>query len=437
MIIGHNLMANNAIRNTNANSGSASTSMQKLSSGAAITTAADDAAGLAISEKMKGQIRGLDTASSNAQDAVSLVQTADGALTETTSILQRMRELANQASNDTNTAADREAISTEADELIAQLDNIANTTQFNTKNLLNGGAGVTGTSTNALDVVLGGTSATTDGSIVNITAASLASAATATRVAAFTDGVTVAAQTLTVSGTTFTFASGSTTADVVQTINQAGLGVTATATTANLTLTSSGVGSAATFTSDASASGTATIDVGVDATITTTDGSYSAVGNVVTMTSGASEGLKFSVGSTAAADITANNDSLTMQIGANQGQTMSVSINSMTSTALGVRGLDYSTQAGATSALSAIDVATATVSSERAKLGAYQNRLESTINNLGTTSENLTAAQSSVTDVDMASEMAEYSKDNVLSQAAQAMLAQANQQPQQVLKLLQ
>ncbi len=436
MIIGHNLMANNAIRNTNANSGSASTSMQKLSSGAAITTAADDAAGLAISEKMKGQIRGLDTASSNAQDGVSLVQTADGALTETTSILQRMRELANQASNDTNTTADRDAIQTEADELTAQLDNIANTTQFNTKNLLNGGAGVTGTSSNALDSVLGGTAATTDGASLSITGATLATAATATRTGAFASGVTTAAETLTVNGTTFSFAAGATTADVVKTINDAGIGVTATATTANLTLTTSDVGSAATFTSDTTTQGSAVVSVGVNATISAS-GSYNAVGNIVTMTSGTTEGLKIRIGSTAAATITANNDSLTMQIGANEGQTMSVSINSMTSSALGVSGLDFSTEAGAAAALSAIDVATATVSSERAKLGAYQNRLESTINNLSTTSENLTAAQSSVTDVDMASEMAEYSKDNVLSQAAQAMLAQANQQPQQVLKLLQ
>ena len=268
MIIGHNLMASNAIRNANSNATAASKSMAKLSSGNRITTAADDAAGLSISEKMKGQIRGLDQASTNAQDGVSLVQTADGALSETTSVLQRMRELAVQSSNDTNTTADRTAIQTESDQLAKQIDNIASTTQFNTKNLLDG--------------------------------------------------------------------------------------------TCNTTL----------------------------------------------------------------------------QIGANKGQTMSIAITSMSSTALAVNALALTTQTGSASAISSIDAATAKVSSQRASLGAYQNRLESTINNIGTTAENLTSAESSITDVDMAKEMATYSKNNILSQAAQAMISQANQQPQQVLQLL-
>jgi flagellin len=137
MIINHNMMAMNANRMANVNQTNASKAMAKLSSGLRINSAADDAAGLAISEKMKGQINGLNQASSNAQDGVSLVQTADGALNETTSVLQRMRELAVQEANDTNTTADRQAIQTETTQLIGQIDNIANTTQFNTKNLLN------------------------------------------------------------------------------------------------------------------------------------------------------------------------------------------------------------------------------------------------------------------------------------------------------------
>jgi flagellin len=439
MKIGHNLAAANAIRNTNANAATAGKSMEKLSSGLAITNAADDAAGLAISEKMKGQIRGLDQATKNAQNGVSLVQTADGALTETTSILQRMRELANQASNDSNTAADRTAIQTEATELTAQLDNIANTTQFNTKNLLNGGAGVSGTSNVALDVVIGGTGDTETGQLKLTAVSTLATAATATRAGAFAAGVVTAGtatKTITVNGKIFTMAVGATSAAVVKAINDASLGVTATASATDLVLTSTDVGKAATLKSDATVAGTITPTNGTDAKIVTSQGSYTATGTIVTMTDGKFKGLQIDIKSTSVATFDITNQSLKMQIGANQGQTMGISINSMTATALGVDNLKFDTQDNAAIALKAIDTATSTVSSERSKLGAYQNRLTSTINNLGTISENLTSAESSVTDVDMAKEMSEYSKNNILSQASQAMLAQANQQPQQVLQLL-
>jgi flagellin len=436
MIINHNMMAMNANRMANINQSNASKAMAQLSSGLRINGAADDASGLAISEKMKGQINGLNQASSNAQNGISLAQTAEGALNETTSVLQRMRELAVQSANDTNTTADRQAIQTETDQLTAQIDNIGNTTQFNTKNLLNGGAGVTGTSTLAADSVIGGTAATTDGSSVVVSAATLSTNATATRAGIFTGGVSTAAATLNVNGTNFSFAIGTTSAQALQAINNAGLGVTATASATDLTLTSNALGSAATFKSDAVAQGVTVASTGTDATITTVSGNYTAQGNVVTMTSGASQGLQMNIGSIAASTFNVKNNSLSMQIGANSGQTMAISINSMTSTALGVNGLNLTTQAGAQSAMDAIDKATATVSTERAKLGAYQNRLESTINNLGTSSQNLTSAQSQIADVDMAATMAEFSKDNVESQAAQAMLAQANQQPQQVLQLL-
>lgn len=143
MVINHNLMANNAIRSMNSNSASASKSMQKLSSGLRINSAADDAAGLAISEKMRGQIRGLDQASSNAQDGISMTQTAEGALNETQSILQRMRELSNQAANGTNTTDDRGSIQDEMNQLTSEINRIGNTTEFNTQKLLNGGIGST------------------------------------------------------------------------------------------------------------------------------------------------------------------------------------------------------------------------------------------------------------------------------------------------------
>lgn len=461
MKIGHNLMAANAIRNANVNSLAAGNSMEKLSSGLAITTAADDAAGLAISEKMKAQVRGLQTAANNAQDGVSLVQTADGALSETTSVLQRMRELATQAANDTNTTQDRAAIQTEVNALVQQLDNIGNTTQFNTKNLLDGNSGVKIDANNSNVSNLQGTADTKTGSIALSGTNTLAAVATKTGAAgvgligALATSTTAlnAAGTIGIGGVNYSF----TTADTVQTVldkinaDSASHGVMATwANGAGLTLTSTSAGSAAKV--DITAAGTGVLldatnlavstTKGTDASfsgasLTNLGGSYEAAGNHVTVTSGNYKGLSFDISSTASVTINvAQNNSLKLQIGSNAGQNMSISINDMRATALGVAGLNMSSAEGAKTALEAIDKAINTVSTERSKLGAYQNRLESTINNLGTTAENLTSAQSAVTDVDMAAEMAEFSKNNVLSQAAQAMLAQANQQPQQVLQLL-
>jgi flagellin len=275
MIINHNMGALNANRNMNINSTAAGKSMEKLSSGMRINRAGDDAAGLAISEKMRGQIRGLDQASANAQDGISMIQTAEGALNETHSILQRMRELAVQSSSDTNTTDDRAEIQLENAKLIEEIDRIATTTQFNGQNLLDatGGAG--------------------------------------------TDGI------------------------------------------------------------------------------------------------------------------------FTLQIGANTTQTTDITFADMQSAALGVDGVDLSADSDtSTAAIKTIDDAIKLVSDERATQGANQNRLEHTINNLGTSSENITSAESRIRDVDMAKEMSTFSKNNILSQAAQAMLAQANQQPQQVLQLL-
>jgi flagellin len=286
MRINHNIAALNTYRQLGAANNAQMSSMEKLSSGLRINKAGDDAAGLAISEKMRGQIRGLDMASKNSQDAISLIQTAEGALNETHSILQRMRELAVQSSNDTNTSDDRTALQNEVDELAKEITRIGNQTEFNQKKLLDG--------------------------------------------------------------------------------------------------------------------------------------------------QGAS--------------------SLTFQIGANEGQTLSLSINAMDAFSLGVgiggaaatassaatvtSGISIATGASATAAITTIDSAIQAVSDERSKLGANQNRLDHTINNLNASSENLTAAESRIRDVDMAKEMMQQTKNSILSQAAQAMLAQANQQPQGVLQLL-
>ncbi|MBA4507788.1 flagellin [Clostridium sporogenes] len=275
MIINHNLNAMNAHRNMGINTGNSAKAMEKLSSGLRINRAGDDAAGLSISEKMRAQIRGLNQASRNAQDGISLIQTAEGALNETHSILQRMRELSVQAANDTNVTVDREAIQEELTSLANEVDRIAKTTQFNEKNLLNGSLATTG--------------------------------------------------------------------------------------------------------------------------------------------------AKLQIGANKDADLT-----------------LEIKISGMDSTKLGIQAANVSVKDHATAqtAVENVNKAIKTVSTERSKLGAYQNRLEHTIANLDNASENLQAAESRVRDVDMAKEMMNFSKNNILQQAAQAMLAQANQAPQGVLQLL-
>lgn len=270
MRINHNIAALNTYRQLTSNTSNTAKSLEKLSSGLRVNRAGDDAAGLAISEKMRGQIRGLDQATRNAHDGISLIQTAEGALNETHSILQRMRELAVQSATDTNTDDDRAEIQKEVEQLQEEITRISTDTEFNTMALL--------------------------------------------------------------------------------------------------------------------------------------DGTYT--------------GKHF-------------------HIGANASQSVEFEIADMSASELGVDGVDLSDQADADTAIDTIDAAIATVSAERAKLGAMQNRLEHTINNLGTTSENLSASESRIRDVDMAKEMMEFTKNNILSQASQAMLAQANMQPQSILQLLQ
>lgn len=299
MRIQHNIAALNTHRNLGMNNAASSKNLEKLSSGYKINRAGDDAAGLAISEKMRGQIRGLDMASKNAQDSVSLIQTAEGALNETHSILQRMRELAVQSSNDTNVTSDRTALQLEINSLSEEVSRIANDTEFNTQKLLNGKF------TKDSVAVSGGNATTVSGKVFHI--------------------------------------------------------------------------------------------------------------------------------------------------GANSGQSIELSIGTMTASAIGVHvnsaagvaagsstaGINITTQTAADDSITIIDNAISKVSKTRASLGAVQNRLEHTINNLGTTSENLTAAESRIRDTDMAAEMMAFTKNNILTQAAQSMLAQANQQPQGVLQLLQ
>lgn len=407
MIINHNLASLNTLNALNRNQTSMSASLQKLSSGLRINSAADDAAGLAISEKMRGQISGLGKASSNAEDAISLLQTAEGALDETTSILQRMRELAVQASTDTLTASDKSDIQAEFTELTEEIDRIAKTTQFNTKNLLDGTM-----------------SAKTD-AVANVSTNTALSTATcaATCMADLADtagnslGIN-ACDTITVSYVKDgAMCSISLTGASTMTCMEAAFAC------AGITLGSCADGS---WTATASTAGSEGAVYGITFTVTDTDGNENLT---------AQNALSAWTQTTSATDARSNG-SANVLIGANTGQNFNISINAMDATSLGVNNLSVSTTSEADVAIKVIDTATAMVSAERGKMGAEENRLQHTINNLTTSSENITAAESRIRDVDMAAEMATYTKHSVIGQAATAMLAQANQLPEQVLSLL-
>lgn len=390
MIINHNMNALNAHRNMGVNNSAAGKSMEKLSSGLRINRAGDDAAGLAISEKMRGQIRGLTQASRNASDGISMIQTAEGALNETTNILQRMRELAVQASNDTNTTNDRNEIQKEIDALTQEVDRIANNTEFNTQKLLNGNkSGVGGDTVNAEVAAVTGTfkvefaNALAKDNVITIDGKSYK----VTQNDANNQGTTLK-QSLedTFKGYTFTFSNANKTITIAQKVGEDKEKI-------NIELNGKPIKS--------------TVEkVGVTAR-----------------------------------DEEISEGKAKVQVGANSNQSMSIEIGDMRAKALNIvdeRGISLSVLSAedANKAITAFDAALNEVSSQRANLGAVQNRLEYTISNLDNTAENLTSAESTLRDVDMAKEMMEYSKNNILNQAAQAMISQANQQPQNVLQLL-
>lgn len=396
MIINHNLASLNTYNRMQANQKATESSLAKLSSGLRINSAADDAAGLAISEKMRGQIRGLDQATSNAQDAQSLLQTAEGGLNESQSILQRMRELAVQASNDTNTTADRTALQTELSQLTTEVDRIANTTEFNTKKLLNG-------------------------SLAGATSQVAGQGALESTFANGSMNIAFSAASLSMTGKT----------DVIH-LNVVGFstGKFSTAKISVSTVLNNVAISNVTIHSASIAISTKTITGGAQ-TINI------AVANAAKATAGDTITISLQQG----AQATNGNGAISAQIGANAGQSLKIGINKMDSTSLGIRqtngsALDITSQTHADGAVFLINNAIQTVSIQRAQLGAYQNRLDHTINNLTTSSENLTSAESRIRDVDMAKEMTNYQKNSILNQASQAMLAQANQLPQGVLQLL-
>ncbi|MBQ8903729.1 MAG: flagellar hook protein [Oscillospiraceae bacterium] len=556
MVVQHNISAMNANNAMTRNVSGLGKSTEKLSTGYAINRAADNAAGLAISEKMRSQIRGLSQATSNANDAISLIQTAEGGLQETEDILQRMRELSVQSANGTYTDEDREQIQHEVDALKAEIDRIAESTEFNEMKLLDGSLdGATGATgeygarygvfisantkvdgTNALEKNLSLEGSTLTSSVNGVTVSLVDGASGEGAENAHWDK---AGTTLTINlkkGQTYTQ---SQIDDLIKNATQAKSAVSGgdaqESTPADVSLklksgvftftdeedyvTASGVRaqSAETSVADYLIGGTTENDGYAD-TIQFTSNNYGEDTRKITLATDvaagkewvektsttdnegtgikdgeftmhlatgveyseedleklmAKAGLDYDVElsdaaavkpdgdatlylqkKVAAADATAieikngeglgadknlgAGEGLTFQIGANgvEDQRLTVNIGDMSSTALGVGGLDISTQDGANSAINKIDDAIKTVSSQRAKLGAVQNRLEHTVNSLSTAEENLQSAESQIRDTDMASEMIKYTKSNILQQASQSMLAQANQQPQGVLQLL-
>ena len=538
MVVQHNMSAMNANGNLGVTTGMQAKSSEKLSSGYKINRAADDAAGLSISEKMRSQIRGLNKASDNAQDGISLIQTAEGALNESHSILQRMRELSVQASNGTETDDDREAVQNEISQLQEELTRISETTEFNTMKLLDGSQSGSTSSTGS-GPKFGVVDATLDGALVtsNVKGIKVATAASTTTKAGQETAIWAAdGKTLTLNlsknkvytqdeiddlianakqeDSTATGAPAEVKVSLKNGIFNADADTTAgTATVGGVKAVSddgtvTGFVGADTISFTANKYGTefnntvfkfafdkaagkeeveTNTAIEISGTNTVTEGQYTihlAAGkeytaedledilktagfdfdvklsgntpdepNTLFATSGASSVSDITMGDTAGAglgstdamwgqagyDSVSSGAGITLQIGANEGQTMSFSIDDMSARALGVDGnkVDLSTQSGAQKATTTIDAAIKKVSAQRGKMGAIQNRLEHTISNLDTAAENTQTAESRIRDTDMAEEMVEYSKNNILAQAGQSMLAQANQSTQGVLSLLQ
>ena len=459
MVVQHNMQAMNANRMLNVTTSAQSKSTEKLSSGYRINRAADDAAGLTISEKMRKQIRGLDQASTNAEDGVSSVQTAEGALTEVHSMLQRMNELATQAANGTNSKdSDRQAIQDEIDQLTTEIDRVSETTKFNETYLLKGDKGATkNVYMNGHDAGLKGTltdsakSATfvmdelKAGDKVTIAGKEYSIGSTADEAKA-SYAKAAAGDKVTIDGTEYTVvdaATGTEDADnnelkVTSLDGKVKDGSVVSYKTSKLTVmtdkNNDGV--------DDDDSSVISKDVAEGKILSelTAANNIGTVDQAATVAKAAANG-KTTYTITKGYATVADTLSFNLHVGADADMTnkINVSIDSMDSASLGIKGLNIKDDSGnaATYAVDAISDAISKVSSQRSSLGAVQNRLEHTINNLDNVVENTTTAESRIRDTDMAEEMVNYSKNNILAQAGQSMLAQANQSNQGVLSLLQ
>lgn len=491
-VINTNIASLNAQNNLSKSQNDLQTSLQRLSSGLRINSAKDDAAGLAIADRMTSQIRGLNQAVRNANDGISLAQTAEGALSESSNILQRMRELAIQSANDTNSASDRANLQKEVAQLQAELNRIADTTTFNSKNILDGTFSaakfhVGANADETINVSIGGARATDMGAYQVSANTNVGGALTA--VADATAGNNVAGQVITVSGLAaedVTVTADDAASDIASAINNASgsTGVTANASTEAVIDGLSAAGTVSFDLSSSNAGGIVGSEVTISAAITTTD--YTALAtaiNDVSATTGITAELAADKGSItlrndngddidivdfahsgdAAETIDAAGVTLTGPTGGTPTATDSLVVggtltlessssfvlisDDATNTVLAsqnesaalsaVADVSVATQSSSNDALSVIDNALAFIASTRADLGAVQNRLESTISNLSSISENVSAARSRIQDADFAAETANLTKNQILQQAGTAMLAQANTLPQGVLSLLQ
>ena len=504
--INTNIQSLTAQRNLSTSQSSLATSMQRLSSGLRINSAKDDAAGLSISERMSSQVRGLNQAARNANDAVSLSQTAEGALSSITDGLQRIRELSIQAANATNSASDRAALQNEVSQRVAEISRVGSQTQFNGLNLLDGSFTsqsfqIGANANQTIDIAsiadsrasaLGGNVLTADGTVTgNVVGASATAngVAAVTAATAFTISTTDAAgSVLTTAPITYAASAG---ANVIAgAINTAGAGAGVTATATN-SATLSGLSAAGTVTFTLNTQTNATtppngtftaVSANISAVVTnqsdlsslvsaingqqSTTGitaEFSSAGDKSSITLKTLDGRNIGIGTFAssaalnqtvsfsgqilteggATDSGVKTGTIALSSGrgaistANAGADVFASAGTNNSSFESVAAIDISTAAGAQTALGTIDSALAQISGSRAALGAYQNRFDSVITNLQTTSENISASRSRIQDADFALETANLSRAQILQQAGTAMVAQANQLPQQVLKLLQ
>jgi flagellin len=466
MVVQHNMQAMNANRMLNITTGAQSKSTEKLSSGYRINRAADDAAGLTISEKMRKQIRGLDQASTNAQDGVSSVQTAEGALTEVHSMLQRMNELAVQAANGTNSKeSDRQAIQDEIDQLTTEIDRVAETTKFNeiyllkgdnasTKNVYMKGhdAGLKGTLTDSAKSATFVMDTLKAGDKYKIAGKEYTIGSSKTEITTAINAFATADNEITIDGISYTYkdANGGKAAGWYKDGDQTNGTAIVVADTVKGGSKASVNGKDYTAMTDQDAND---IDDDDSSVITAAEAkkkikaellaanSIGTVNGDATVSDGADAAGKTTYTITKGYATVADTLSFNLHVGADADMTnkITVDIDVMNSANLGVKGLNVTDATGtaATYAVDAISDAIAKVSSQRSALGAVQNRLEHTIDNLDNIVENTTTAESRIRDTDMAEEMVEYSKNNILAQAGQSMLAQANQSTQGVLSLLQ
>ena len=465
MVVQHNMQAMNANRMLNITTGAQSKSTEKLSSGYRINRAADDAAGLTISEKMRKQIRGLDQASTNAQDGVSSVQTAEGALTEVHSMLQRMNELAVQAANGTNSKeSDRQAIQDEIDQLTTEIDRVAETTKFNeiyllkgdnasTKNVYMKGhdAGLKGALTDSAKSATFVMDTLKAGDKYKIAGKEYTIGSSKTEITTAINAFATADNEITIDGISYTYkdANGGKAAGWYKDGDQTNGTAIVVADTVKGGSKASVNGKDYTAMTDQDAN-----DIDDDSSVITAAeakkkikaellaaNSIGTVNRDATVSDGADANGKTSYTISKGYATVADTLSFNLHVGADADMTnkITVDIDVMNSANLGVKGLNVTDATGtaATYAVDAISDAIAKVSSQRSALGAVQNRLEHTIDNLDNIVENTTTAESRIRDTDMAEEMVEYSKNNILAQAGQSMLAQANQSTQGVLSLLQ